>query len=426
MNLFWDPVPGASYYQIEMNGRKLPSTPKEPTFIKAGLLPETEYVFRVRCVFGDGVSSWSLYAKGKTQRKEFKAIGWEECFSGDNYYLDKRNVRIVTSNSNESCTVKSNMPLPRNEVSSWRINMFPSKECVKKSFFIGVARYNGGVHGGKAKMDGWYFCCSSLELFSGLHLVRKASAYGPRIEGRKFIRSVGVIMDASKGTLSFVLDGINYGVAFEGIPCDTDIYPSVILGNKGDAVELNLSVVKENVSYAIPIPKRLYIITDSWRSVGLSWDAIDGTTRYQVEVNGSLLQPISTNMFVKKDASPDTEYSFRVRSVRGDGASAWSDPLKWRTKKKVFENVTWQECPPHLENERMFIVNEINPRIVENAGTSKHSSTVIGGICIPEGKVSFWSVKVLKSLYGTSSNIYVGVAPQNINQSSGVNQKECG
>ena len=50
--------------------------------------------------------------------------------------------------------------------------------------------------------------------------------------------SVGVVMDTAKGELSFVLNGVNLGVAYEGIPLDKPLVPCVILGREGDSVEL--------------------------------------------------------------------------------------------------------------------------------------------------------------------------------------------
>ena len=45
-------------------------------------------------------------------------------------------------------------------------------------------------------------------------------------------------MDTTKGELSFVLNGVNLGVAFYGIPLDKPIVPCVILGHREDSVEL--------------------------------------------------------------------------------------------------------------------------------------------------------------------------------------------
>ena len=45
-------------------------------------------------------------------------------------------------------------------------------------------------------------------------------------------------MDTAKGELSFVVDGVNRGVAYGGIPLDKPLVPCVLLCNKGDSVEL--------------------------------------------------------------------------------------------------------------------------------------------------------------------------------------------
>ena len=50
--------------------------------------------------------------------------------------------------------------------------------------------------------------------------------------------SVGVVMDTTKGELSFTLKGVNLGVAFEGIPLDKPLVPCVLLYREGDSVEL--------------------------------------------------------------------------------------------------------------------------------------------------------------------------------------------
>ena len=48
--------------------------------------------------------------------------------------------------------------------------------------------------------------------------------YGPRKGEGQYVHtgnSVGVVMDTTKGELSFVLNGVNLGVAYEGIPLTT-------------------------------------------------------------------------------------------------------------------------------------------------------------------------------------------------------------
>ena len=46
------------------------------------------------------------------------------------------------------------------------------------------------------------------------------------------------MIDLTKGKLLFVVNGVSLGVAFDGIPLDKPLVPCVILGLKGDSIEL--------------------------------------------------------------------------------------------------------------------------------------------------------------------------------------------
>ena len=77
-------------------------------------------------------------------------------------------------------------------------------------------------------------------MFSGPPHKYKDKEYGPRKRGGEYVHtgdSVGVVMDTAKGELSFVLNGVNLGVAYEGIPLDKPLVPCVLLYWNGDSVE---------------------------------------------------------------------------------------------------------------------------------------------------------------------------------------------
>ena len=88
---------------------------------------------------------------------------------------------------------------------------------------------------------GWYFDCYRSTLRSGPPHKYNGKEYGPRKGIGKYIRtgdSVGVVIDTAKGELSFVVDGVNLGAAYEGIPLDKPLVPCVFLYCGGDSVEL--------------------------------------------------------------------------------------------------------------------------------------------------------------------------------------------
>ena len=145
--------------------------------------------------------------------------------------------------------------------------------------------------------------------------------YGPRKGFGQYIHtgdSIGIVIDPTKGDLSFALDGVNLGVAYEGIPLDKPLVPCVLLYNEGDSVELDTSEVKEIVDDSIPVPSNITANSTTWDSITITWDVIEGASFYQIEVDVSKSWDASrTNTFTKRGLLPDTDYTFRVRVVKG-------------------------------------------------------------------------------------------------------------
>ena len=88
---------------------------------------------------------------------------------------------------------------------------------------------------------GWYLWCYESTLWSGSPHSHWRKEYGPRKEKEEYVYegdSVGVVMDTTKGELSFAVGGLSLGVAYKGIPLDKPLVPCVILDCPGDSVEL--------------------------------------------------------------------------------------------------------------------------------------------------------------------------------------------
>ena len=91
---------------------------------------------------------------------------------------------------------------------------------------------------------GWYFDCLTSKLCSGPPHDYDGKEYGPRKGKGQYVHtgdSVGVVMDTADGELSFVVNGVNFGAAYDGIPLDKPLVPCVVLeGYEGDSVELEI------------------------------------------------------------------------------------------------------------------------------------------------------------------------------------------
>ena len=189
-------------------------------------------------------SQWSDEAEFTTP--EFKeCCVWKECpdyvDKYSKYSVDEGNPRIATK-IGDDCTIIGNIALPPNTVTSWSIKILKSRENDGSGIFIGVPPSDIDQNGGGNYMKcGWYFDCHCSALWSGLPHNYKWKKYGPRKGDGEYVHtgdSVGIVMDTAKGELSFVLDGVNLGVAYEGIPLDKPLVPCVLLCHEGDSVEL--------------------------------------------------------------------------------------------------------------------------------------------------------------------------------------------
>ena len=85
----------------------------------------------------------------------------------------------------------------------------------------------------------------------------------------------------------------------------------------------------------------------TWDSITFTWDAVEGASSYQIEVDGGKsIESATKKAFTKTGLLPDTEHSFRVRAVSRTGfVSRWSDVF--RGKKVValwrcMEGRSWQ------------------------------------------------------------------------------------
>ena len=446
ITLAWGVVEEAAFYQIEVDGRKAWDSIIGNEFTKRGFFPETEHTFRVRAVKGNSVSGWSDVVKGKTiEVPEFDKCAWKSCpkdvYMKNSYTVEWKNPLIAKkqSFSKHYSTVIGNSPLPLNKATSWSVKILKSRDNNGFGICIGVAPFDINQNE-KDEFDtinrtGWFFYCydSSLYTTPPLDYGTQCKSYGLRRANGQYVHngdSVGVMMDTTNGDLSFAVNGVNLGVAFEGIPLDKPLVPCVLLNSSGDSVELDLSEVKENVSKDVSVPSNVTTKSITWDSITLTWDAAGRASFYQIEVDGSKAWNASTtNVFTKRGLLEETEHTFRVRAVRGNYVSEWSGVAKGRTQKESFETSGWKDLPAsadYIEDFSKYSVEESNPRAATMVtGTDYFYTTVLGNTAIPLDKVTSWSIKILRSREDAFC-IFIGVAPSDIDVKNYNNWKCCG
>ena len=408
----------------------------EPICISDIFSPSTAYCLRMRIEHMSTSTKWSDCAEVGTP--EFRTLcAWRECPDYvdrcRNYFVDPDNPRTATKTDSDGChcIIVGNTTLPPSQATSWSVRVKQSRKGNGEFIWVGVAPsdVNQDEYYDNYRKCGWYFYCRFSTLFSGPPHNLKGKPYGPRKEDGEYVHtgdSVGVVMDTTKGELSFVVNGVNFGVAFDGIPLDKPLVPCALLEIQHDSVELDLSEVKENVDSSIPAPPNITEKSGTCDTITLSWDAVEGATNYQVEVDGSKSWNSSTtNSLPVGGLLPGTEHSFRVRAVMESAVGNWSGTVVGRTlSAPEFSECVWKECPNDGYWSKKYVLNRRNPRVITKNGDGW--CTVIGNTFVPAGEVSSWGVKVLASKENNGRGIWIGVAPFDIDQGDVGNFRKCG
>lgn len=171
---------------------------------------------------------------------------WKECpkFSRNSVKYTLSNSRRYAKkddvDSDIYCTIIGKNNIPMRSTVWWKISCTGIFDKGGEEFFVGVAPAEIDQRATRNQHScGWYLCWGSGSLYSGPPHNYNNKSY---CESRRVTKAsvVGLIMNTNggSGTLSFMFDDLDNGVAYNGIPLDKPIVPCVLLHYAGDSIEI--------------------------------------------------------------------------------------------------------------------------------------------------------------------------------------------
>ena len=154
---------------------------------------------------------------------------------GNNYTVTKNGL-IATKNSQNQwdCVIVGDKEIPKNRTSKWKIkiNKF-KKNKANRDICIGI-----GPKSFKGELYNECWSISSCGNETKLYIKNENKYYNDHKENMKEGDIIEVIVDRKLGSLSFSVNDVNYGIACSEIPKDEQLFPTVVLYEKGLEVEI--------------------------------------------------------------------------------------------------------------------------------------------------------------------------------------------
>ncbi len=100
-----------------------------------------------------------------------------------------------------------------------------------------------------------------------------------------------------------------------------------------------LSKDELNANLSIPTNVANNTTVTTSKQIGVSWNAVDNATSYDVEADGIIFKNITEPNFVHGGLLFSTPHTYRARAVNNDGYSNWSDAVQISTLDDPYRNV---------------------------------------------------------------------------------------
>ena len=143
---------------------------------------------------------------------------------------EKENVAKKMAEDNQFTLIRCENKLELNKIYKWKINILNSK---LKVILVGISQDEEELNPSLNNINGWYFYCFNSTLYSGKpHNYKNKQTNLDKID-----KDIIISFDMNKATLSFISK--NKKESYYNIPLDKPLYPSILLHDEYDTIEIN-------------------------------------------------------------------------------------------------------------------------------------------------------------------------------------------
>ena len=159
---------------------------------------------------------------------------------GNNYSISNNGfiAKKSSGGDNWNCVIVGDKEIPKNRIGKWKIKINGNKTKQNNNdkysdIYIGIGpkSFQGNLYD-----ECWSIFSSSSKVF--LQNKTKYFDYKNLNINIKKGDIIEVIVDRKLGNISYSINGINYGLAFQDIPKEDILYPTVVLYEQGLSVEI--------------------------------------------------------------------------------------------------------------------------------------------------------------------------------------------
>lgn len=319
----WQPIVGATAYDIEVDGVVINNS-SSTNYVHSGLLSGTMHGYRVRSINSGGKSDWSN--------------------------------EILISTLTDTPIVPSN------------ISATPESGQITVAWdSIPGATYEIEVDG-NIKDNGTSNSFVHTELLPGSsHSYRVRTnqsgslsdwsvAVTAAIPIEEFGTPKNIKAEATDTTITMswspVVDATGYDVEVDGIVLDNGTETACVFNSlttntqytyriraKGTDKVSDWSEPIAVTTFALPTPTNI-ISAAADTSISLTWDTIAGAESYELDIDGQLVEGITTNSYIHEGLASNTQHSYRIRAKNASGTSNWSSIINEATLSNALDAPT--------------------------------------------------------------------------------------